>query len=229
MHQEATMSPWRAPSRRGLRLLLALLLALGTTVAGSVTTQHAAQAATCVPAQESSGWHVGYGCGSERIPAAHHCMIVGISNDGSTEGVECADIYVTDTADATQIWGEGEYYCQGSHPQCLGMRVTVWVSVNAVAYIGSVPATSVEGTYSCTTSCPNGGQADVSTTHVGPNLVGRGTCYSVQSFEPADGATIFTSPINGYVASQILWINGATGASHAAAENDSANLTICLN
>jgi hypothetical protein len=210
---------------RRLRLLLALLLVLGATVSVSVAAQRSALAAkvNCAPQEDGDGeWHVLVGCASIRIPAAHNCAIIGSSFNNETLGIECADLYVTNTDSAQQIWGEGEFYCQGPNPKCLGMNVTVWISARGNGFV----AATAKGSYVCNTrpSCPDGGEAKVATSHldVGEN------CVLTHSFEPVDGARITTGPFTTYTNHEVISIEGATAASHAYLVNNSQNLNICL-
>jgi hypothetical protein len=207
-------------AHRGTKIMCALLVVLGGVVAVSVETTHTAQAADCLAFQSESNWDIPFGCSGVRIPAAHHCMVVGKSADGKTQGVDCADLYVTNTKTTEDIWGEGEFSCSGAHPQCLGMKVEVWASENE-----DPPAVTVSGSYGCTTTgCPNGRAADVSTTHM---PVDNG-CFSAYSFEPADQQTVSTGPLKHYTNHEIISINGATSASHAPRENDSNRVNVCL-
>jgi hypothetical protein len=227
---EISVLPRKGPAHKGVRLLLALFLVVATTAFALVVVEHTAQAATCAAQKEANGYHIPNGCSSVPIPAAHHCMVVGTSNDGTTQGVECADLYATNSAqNEFDVWGEGEFYCQGSHPRCLGMNVEVWFSITVA---GIHPATTTNGTYKCNTTspaCPNGGQAAIATTHwQGFGPVPANYCVVAQSFEPADGAIVTTAPNKNYTNSEVISINGASAASHARAENLSNNETVCI-
>jgi hypothetical protein len=216
---DKTVMPWNDVVRRGVKILCALFIVLGAVVSVSVETQHTAEAASCLAFQSQGDWHVPFGCSNVRIASgnqsAHHCIVVGKSADGKTQGVECADLYVTNTKTVGDIWGEGEFSCSGAHPQCLGMNVEVWVSEHEID-----PASTAKGAYECTTSgCPNGHAADVSTSHLD---VGQ-DCFSAYSFELPDGQNFERQDNH-----DVLSINGASSASHAVRENDSYRVTVCL-
>jgi len=214
---DKTVISWHSVARTSHRILLTLFLTLGAAVSLSVATQHAALASGCLSGGNGT-YAVAFGCDNVRIPAAHHCMEVAHSSNGQTEGIECADLYVTNDANQ-EMWGEGEFYCQGASPQCLGKSVTIWASAKDNGSAG--PADTEHGGYACTTSgCPNGGQARVSTAH----FIGLAGCIPTYSFEPKDGATI-----NGVINHEIIKVNGAPEASHAGQENDSARVTVCFN
>jgi hypothetical protein len=217
-------SPHSRPSRNGPRSLLALFVLLLATVFASFMTQQAAQAAAAspsavqpaaacvVPYNSSAGaWEVPWGCSSGEVAGAHVCAYVGPSTGAST-AVECTDIYVTNNSSATEMWGEGEFYCQGSHPQCLGMNVNVGLSQTNEDN-GSI-VTGPAQNYKCNPgvgACPTSGRAMVSTGH---DAIHSNTCYEAYTWDPAGN---------------VISVNGASAAYHSASELDSPKtLQICL-
>ncbi len=201
----------RKPRTVIIRIVLALLCTLGTAASVSVATQNSAQAATCTPTfSKSAGvWYVPYGCNGVGIPGSHKCQYTGAINEsvGLTETVECADIVATNTSSATQIWGEGEFYCQGAYVECQAMSVSVYDIVGAT--YGS-PTSH----YGCNGTCSDGGRAMVSTAHFTAN---RADCYGAFSVDPADGE--FGDP-------QIIKVAGV--AFHALPELDSNYVYVCF-
>lgn len=230
---ENTAYPGRRPAPRSLRILLAFFLILGAAAGMSLTPQQSAHAATtvdCTPYTDANGyWHVAYGC-TERIPVAHHCKQVGTSDDGTSQGVECADVVVKNSTEAA-MWGEGEFYCQGVHTQCLGMNVTVWEDLTSLpGNAVNTGETKNKSVYQCNGSnptCPTGtgitGGAQIGTPHINA----YGPCFYVLVYEPADGAVVSTSTGN-YTTSQVILVNGASQASHATDWNYSNAVNVCL-
>lgn len=135
-HRHAETANWlQSPAeadgnrRRYLRVLVALVLATGSVLAVSATTQQAAKAATCLTSIASvqagiPAYEFAPGCGSTLIPGSHHCVTAATVN--GTQAIECADIVVTSPGGTPEMWGEGEFYCQAATTQCAGMQVNVW-------------------------------------------------------------------------------------------------------
>lgn len=139
--------PFRGGRIRRITLLLpALALALGVIIAVSV--QQPASAAT---------------------PEAHSCVAIGTLPNGN-QAVVCSDIELQPVSGGVEVWGEGEYYCQGPDVQCNGIHAD-----NNMTFITTNVAPPKEGTvqnnpYQCvTTACPSAAppnnRAFVSTPH----------------------------------------------------------------
>lgn len=138
-------------THRGLRLLFALVLALGMTVLMSMATQQSAHAAV----------------GPAAVGVAHTCEVIGTAPNGN-QAVVCSDINETAVTGGMEFWGTGEYFCQGPSVQCAGIRA----SNNLLTPDGSFGNTP----FQClTTACPDGGRAMVSTGH---DFVATGSCKS---------------------------------------------------
>jgi hypothetical protein len=139
------------------------------------------------------------------------CKAIGTSTNGGTSAVECADIYVnTPTSSGwADIWGEGEYYCQGQHPQCLGMNVENSIVVSSSTF--GPPDTESSGNFKCNPNvgaCPNGGRQFVGTPHV---PVQENNHAAVYAFDPAG---------------EVISINGASSASHSTSELDTQPMNL---
>jgi hypothetical protein len=199
---------------RSLRFLLSLLVVLAGAVSISVATPHAAQAATppppppCVSGSGTS-FTVHRGCASQRIPGAHACANIGPST-GATTAVQCADLYATDTTGGVELWGEGEFYCQGASPQCAGMNVNIGFSYTDLDT--GAESTGNPRNYTCNPTvgaCSNGGKAEVSTAH---SSVPQ-DCFQLYSWEPVGN---------------VISVKGVSGAYHSMTENRSLNIQLCL-
>ena len=131
----------RGFTHRGTRLLLALVLALGMTAFASMATQQSAHAAVAPAA----------------FGVMHKCEVIGTAPNGN-QAVVCSDINAAAVAGGFELWGTGEYFCQGPSVQCAGIRA----SNNLLTPDGSFG----NRPFVClTTACPNSGRAMVSTTH----------------------------------------------------------------
>lgn len=210
----------KTPLTRSIRILFALFLTLGVAASISASTQRSALAATgCTVGHpvNSEEYDISGDCNSERVADAHTCQVIGTSTTsaGTTQAVECADIYVTDNSSAQEIWGEGKFYCQGVYVQCLGMNVQVWMSASSIGSPIGPPAHTFSGSYKCNPSvgaCPNGMPAYVATGHY--TQLGHSTCFNTYSWEPAGG--------------DIISVNGASSAFHSTTELDSVKITLCV-
>jgi len=178
----------RAARTRIVRAVFALLGAAAMAVplsAAAPSSAHAA-AASCSITVQNGVFEIAYGCGGGLISASHACQQTGIvvNTDGTTTTDECADVAVADNAGGAQVWGEGEFYCQGDETECQGMNVSVYVYVeNSSGTDYTSPATN----YKCNPTigfCPDGGRAMVSSPHF---TATRGTCYFSYAIDPADG------------------------------------------
>lgn len=202
--------------RNSARILLALLCATG--IAGSVTvvTESSAQAATpaCNGVSASGYFKVYSGQPSCIVPNSHKCMQVGSASDNGQETAnECADISVLDSGSTTDIWGTGEFYCQGVSLKCDEIDVTVGISATPTSDPLAAASTAYSSEYVCTSGCPNGGRAMVSTTHL--HGMGPNACYWIYSWDPTGEK----------------FIDGA-GASHTSSteldSNYGQNFELCL-
>jgi hypothetical protein len=196
------------PARKFLRLVLALFVVLAGVVSVSLVTQSTASAASCVSQSSDGVWNIAKGCFSTEIPGAHVCADI---TPGENTAIECTDLVVTDANGTAQMWGEGEFYCQGAHPQCLGMNVKVgfsWTDFN-----NAQQDVSDAKPYVCnpsTNACPNGGRAMVAAAH----------------------DTVFTDCFNAYTwlpAGNVISVQGVGSAYHSPSELDSPKtLEVCL-
>jgi hypothetical protein len=141
------MSAITVPFRRGrirrITLLLpALALALGVIIAASA--QQPANAA---------------------ITEQHSCVAIGTLPNGN-QAVICSDIELQPVSGGVEVWGEGEYYCQGPDRQCNGIHADNNMTFITTNVIPPFQGTVQNNPYQCiTTGCPNGGRAAVSTPH----------------------------------------------------------------
>jgi hypothetical protein len=194
-----------------MRLLIAALFTLGTMISISVATQGSALAAACDP---TGGVFPNGNCSNYVV--SHKCEQISPSSNADQADI-CTDIYASWTqASATgegsvDIWGEGEYYCQGSSEQCKGINGQNSVSVTATTFTGSseIHPTDSESSadYTCsTTACPLGGRAMVATTHV-TNIIpsafdidlGSYTlCYSATATIPTGDAVLVSDTSTAY-------------------------------
>lgn len=178
----------------------------------TAVTATSAQAATvnCTGTTiDGSVFYVNYGQSGCVVPISHKCAQVG-SAAGSETADECADVTVTDNSSAAQLWGTGEFYCQGPSDKCDEMSVKVGVSVTNENG-QSIASTAYSSTYVCTSGCPNGGRALVSTSHLGSGY----DCYWVYSWDPKGES----------------FIDGTDVSHTSASELDSnygGNLQVCL-
>jgi hypothetical protein len=145
------MSAITVPFRRGrirrITLLLpALVLALGVTVAASFQQ----------PASAATG-------------EAHSCVAIGTLPNGN-QAVVCSDIELQPVPGGVEVWGEGEYYCQGPDVQCNGIHADNTMQFLTTNAIPPFTGTVQNNPYQCTTTaCPNAAppnnRALVSTPH----------------------------------------------------------------
>jgi hypothetical protein len=206
------------------RTLVAAVCALGIAIPVSVvipaTAAHASSA--CDAIGSGNSWTVPYGCTSVLIPGSHKCVAlvdVFLSSGLFEEADECADIYAQNTSGVEQVWGVGEFYCQGQYTQCQGMNVTVDMSWSE----GSLEAaTTAPAHYKCNPSpgpaCP-GGRKPVSTTRGNADDSGAGDCVNTYSWDPYDGWK---------GNSEVISIKPDGTAIHTGAELDSYNEQVCF-
>jgi hypothetical protein len=118
------------------------------------------------------------------------------------QAVVCNDINKAATAGGFELWGTGEYFCQGPSVQCKGIHA----SNSLITSFGDAQSPA----FSCsTTACPNGGRAMVSTAHV---FVPAGFCVVAVATIPAGDAIL---------------VNGTSTAFHPAADFTVENDNIC--
>lgn len=177
---------YRAP-----RLLLALLVALGMTVFASVATQRSAHA-TGLPAAT--------------VGVSHKCEVVNTLSNGN-QAVVCTDINMANTPTGVEVWGTGEYFCQGPSVQCKGIHANNTLTFRDLT--GTLRVLQNQPFQCSTTACPNGGRAMVSTSHLGIS----GLCVTVT-------ATVTTSAA--------ILVNGTSTAFHPPTDFPVTNSTpIC--
>jgi hypothetical protein len=198
---------------RGAGLLLALLVVIGSTVSVSLGTQQSALAAGCDPTGNAmSGYYFPVAtCYTYQV--AHLCEVIGTLPANGNQAVVCTDIYTAwstnEDPETFDIWGDGEYYCQGPSEQCKGMNVknTLDVSAGTVAIGDGNPSESESSpTYTCsTTSCPNGAREKVATTHymgAGPAFPPLGAqqppCFVVTATVPQGDAILVNGTTTAY-------------------------------
>jgi hypothetical protein len=186
----------------------------------SATSAPAGEAApSACAAQESTSanatWYIpSAGCGSV-IPSSHNCKIIATSADTSatslTQGVECVSVYTKWTSpDSAQIWGEGQFYCQGENSQCLRMNVAIDLSVIDIDK-GAAAVTVPLKNYSCAADCPAIGRAVVDTERV--VVTPTSHCYQTFAWEPVGN---------------VVGVNGADDTSPGTEGNNSGNVLVCF-
>jgi hypothetical protein len=176
-------------SRRLARILLALAFVAGMTVSFSAATGQRALAVSCGPGISTTSTVDGqtvttliypFNATCVNEPVDHQCADIG--NHGGVHAIECADIYMSFSAANINLWGEGEYYCQGpfGYKQCVAMSVD---QVFEFGVLGSNPDGvgtygHPGGSYTCGGgSCPASGRAWVDTYHFSGSLgQAGGTC-----------------------------------------------------
>jgi hypothetical protein len=189
------MSVRETMKKRGARLSLALLFVVGTVVSVSVGAEQSAFA-SCAPAGSGYTYTITAGCYSVEVYSK--CLTFGSYEDsgGVTYAVECADIYATVQSDDTvDVWGEGEFSCQGEHPQCAGMNVidsfTATLTDTQIPPPNTNTTTENSGGWQCNPTvgaCPDGGHKELGTPHVTYSGVGKiSTDYTI---EPAGEAIL---------------------------------------
>ncbi|HUN30464.1 MAG TPA: hypothetical protein VMU95_00475 [Trebonia sp.] len=182
----------KKPSRKVARLLLALAFVVGITVSFSAATTQHALALSCSPGSSSTSTVDGqtvttltytFGATCSNVEVDHQCADLG--NHSSIHAIECADIYMSFSTSNLNLWGVGEYYCQGpfGYEQCAAMSVD---QAFEFGVLGTDPSgTGVYGhpggDYTCSGSgCPAGGRALVDTYHFSGTLAqAGGTCSYV--------------------------------------------------
>ena len=207
------------PAPRGSGLLLSLLFVIGSTVSVSLGTQQSALAATsgCAPTGDAmSGYYFPVATCST-YPVVHLCEVIGTLSANGNQALVCTDIYTswaTNVDPATfDIWGDGEYYCQGASGQCKGMNVknTLDVSPGAVALEEGNPSESESSlSYTCggATSCPNGKRVFLATTHYAGDVLNTPQ-FGGQLPPPACYVVTATVPQG-----DAILVNGTTAAYH---------------
>jgi len=156
------------------------------------------------------------------VGLAHKCEQIGPTlSNGNTADI-CVDITTSWTSGpgingSLDIWGTGEYYCQGPSTQCKGIHGQNSLRVVAGATAASefdFSSTQSSRDYTCsTTSCPDGGRAMVSTTHYTGGIADfhPNPCFTVTETIPTGNAIL---------------VNGTSTAFHPPA-NFSVTASIC--
>jgi hypothetical protein len=149
----------------------------------SAATQGSALAAGC--ALQPNNIAPNGNCFTQNL--AHVCERISPASNAD-QAIICTDIYASWTAASVtssgrfDVWGTGEYYCQGASQQCKGMNVknslAIWAyatqtpegPVSGPIFPDSPTDTESSNSYTCsTTSCPITTSAStrvyVSTTH----------------------------------------------------------------
>jgi hypothetical protein len=165
----------RLIGQKGRRLLIALLLAVGTIASVSVAASPAAMAAGCDPTPTAYGsalkveLPLNETCYNHVL--SHKCTEIG--GNGSTDADECADLEISWSSSQVDIWSEGEYYCQGAVTRCSAMSVQNQLVLQSSFYGNKMFPVG----YKCSgTSCPNGSRAMVASPHFSTKQVGGDTC-----------------------------------------------------
>jgi hypothetical protein len=201
----------KRPSRRAARLLLALVLVAGAMLAFSAAPQQHALALSCSPGITRTGTVGGqpvttlvytFGATCYNVQVDHRCTDIG--NHDSVHAIECADIWMSFSTANINLWGEGEYYCQGpfGYKQCAAMSVD---QVFEFGVLGSKPGgVSVYGhpggNYTCSGSgCPSGttpttARAWVDTYHFSGSLGQAGGTCSYIMVTGAENTNSITVP-----------------------------------
>ncbi|MBO0883564.1 MAG: hypothetical protein J2P17_25170 [Mycobacterium sp.] len=208
----------RNPRLRGAKLLLAFLLAAGATAFALLGVQQPASAAACTV---SAGGTAPQGT-CYNVQLAHKCESIGTLPNGNEADI-CVDIWTSwstgsGTNGTLELWGTGEYYCQGPSTQCKGIngQNSLRVDAGATALAGANESSTQQSRdYTCsTTSCPAGGRAMVSTTHA----QGYATRFPLANACFTATETIPTS--------NAILVNGTSTAFHPQA-NFSVKANIC--
>lgn len=138
-------------------LLAAAVCALGLVVPVSIaTTGTPAYAGPCDAIPSGDSFEIPFGCTNAYVSGVHRCQQVSYFN--GAQAVECANIYATNVSGHQDVRGVGEFYCQGTYTQCLGMNVAVDMSYRSESSVNASTVTPV--TYKCNPNpgpvCPNG-------------------------------------------------------------------------
>jgi hypothetical protein len=187
----------KRPSGRAARILLALVFIVGMTASVSAASGQHALALSCTPSPPTTETVEGekvttltftFGAACDNVQVDHQCADIG--NHGGVHAIECADIYASFSTANLNLWGDGEYYCQGpfGYKPCAAMSVD---QVFEFGVLGSNPhGVSTYGrpggNYTCSGSgCASGstvttGRAWVDTYHFSGSLgQAGGTCSYV--------------------------------------------------
>jgi hypothetical protein len=198
---------------RGARILLALFITFGSVVFATAATSGAAWAASgCTATLDDGDYVISQSVTCYGLQVVHECVTIGSTSN--TSAVECSDVYAnTDSGnDTAQLWGNGEYYCQGTYSQCEGMNVKNTFSLNS-------NSSSASFTCNDTSSlCPNGSRQNVGTAKVQVSEVNQyfpvdtPVCYSVTASDPAGN---------------VIAVYGASSAFHASSAETTA-IEVCF-
>lgn len=191
--------------RGGVRLLLLMSLVIGSLAGVSLAAQQPAMAAAgCAGIPGGNGdllFHAAGPCYT--VPVAHKCEAIGTLGNGNQADI-CTDIYTSYDTTRYEIWGTGEYYCQGPSVQCKGIHagntMTITLSLDAIANGDPDPHNPYTSpSYECsTTSCPNGDRAKLSTGHYGTTKGGGAFCVGAQATIPTGDAILVQGTSTAY-------------------------------
>lgn len=177
----------------GLRLLLFVSLVLSAAAGVSVAAQQPAIAdAPCTGTPAFPPPNLAFNAKGPcyTVPVVHKCEVIGTLSNGN-KAVICTTIYTSYDMTHYEIWGTGEYYCQGPSVQCKGIHagnnLVITLSLSAIAN-GSPDPDNPMGSpsYMCsTTSCPNGNPVVLSTGHYGATKGGGSFCVGAKATVPS--------------------------------------------
>jgi hypothetical protein len=183
--------------RKGSRLLVALLAALGMAATIATAAPQPALAATCTPITSGGTVYVTAGLTCYGVGLSHHCVSMGAS--GGITAIECADIDMNYTPTSFDIYGVGEYYCQGpsGYTTCKAMHVNqvLYAQDYYTGHLGTYGHPG--GYYSCSGNCTPQ-RALVSTYHFTGGPASQNSCVpaivyvqnSANSITLPDGVTV---------------------------------------
>jgi hypothetical protein len=139
--------------KKGSRLLVALLAALGMAATIATATPQRALAATCKPTTSGATVYLPAGLTCYGVGLSHYCVSMGAS--GGITAIECADIDMNYTPTGFDIYGVGEYYCQGAsgYATCDAMHVdqVLYAEDFLTGHVGTYGRPG--GYYSCSGNC----------------------------------------------------------------------------
>jgi hypothetical protein len=198
----------KRPPGKTVRILLALVFIVGMTAAFSAATEQHALALSCNPGITTTKPIDGvkvttltytFGATCYNDPVDHQCVDMG--GHGGVDAIECADIEMSFSPTGLNVWGVGEYYCQGpfGYKQCAAM------SVDQVFYFGAFGSDPngvstyghPGGYYTCSGSgCPTNPtpRAMVGTYHFSGSLGQAGGTCSYIMFTSDEVANSITVP-----------------------------------
>jgi hypothetical protein len=162
--------------RKSIKLMAILLAVFATAAAVATAAPQKALAAGCgvqstSPSGAATDVYLSADLTCDNISVAHKCVTMGGNN--GIFALECADIYVSYTPDSFDVYGVGEYYCQGpdGYARCDSM------SVDQVLLTDTGEYGHPGGNYTCSGSSCAAARATVDTYHYTGSLVtSAGAC-----------------------------------------------------